>query len=67
MNIETGSENVRTMGEAVKSTAVPGKHTEGYVDAGVISEGASGADKLFLGKILILLKIWMQNQVFFLK
>ena len=31
MNIETASANVRTMGEAVKDAAVPGKQTEGYL------------------------------------
>ena len=51
MNIETASENVRTMGEAMKAAAVPVKHTEGCVEAEVLSEGSSGAAEVFPGKI----------------
>ena len=43
MNIETASANFRTMGEVVKASAVPGKQTEGYIEAGVLSEGSSVA------------------------
>ena len=34
MNLETVSENVRAMGESVKSAAIPGKYTEVYVEEG---------------------------------
>ena len=42
MNIETYSANVRTMYEAVKYAAVTDKQTEGYVEAEVLPEIASG-------------------------
>ena len=42
MNLATDSANVRTIGEAMKAAAVPIKQTEGYVEAEVLSEGASG-------------------------
>ena len=46
MNIETASEMFRTMGEAMKAAFIPSKHTEGYVEAEVLSEGASGEAEL---------------------
>ena len=46
MNIETDSTNVRTMGESMKAAAVPGKDTEGSIEAQIISEGAIGAAEL---------------------
>ena len=50
MNLETDYENVRTMGKYMKAAAVPDKHTERSVDAGVLSEGGSGAAELIPGK-----------------
>ena len=46
MNLETASENVRTMGESMKAATVPGKQTEGSVQSEVLSEGSSGAVEL---------------------
>ena len=66
MSLETASANVRTMGESVKAAAVPSKQTEVCVEAEVIYEGSSGAPELLPKKTLILLKIWMQNQVIIL-
>ena len=43
MNLETASENFRTMGESMKDSAVPGKQTEVSVEAEVIYERASVA------------------------
>ena len=34
------------MGKAMKAAFVPSKHTEGYVEAEVFSEGASGEAEL---------------------
>ena len=43
MNLETDSGYVIKMVEAMKSAAMPGKQNEGYVEAVVLSKGASGA------------------------
>ena len=63
MNLETASENVRTMGEAVKAFFVPSKQTEVYIEAEVLSEGSSGAAEVLPGKTSMLLKIWIHKQV----
>ena len=34
------------MGKAMKAAFVPSKHTEGYVEAEIFSEGASGEAEL---------------------
>ena len=54
------------MGEAVKTDAVPGKHTEGSVEAGVVSEGASGSAEVIPGNTLMILNIWIQKQLLIL-
>ena len=66
MNIETASANVRTMGEAVKAAAVPGKQTEGYIESEILYEGASVSAKVLTKKTLMLLKIFIQKQVLIL-
>ena len=66
MNIETASANVRTMCEAVKSAAVPGKQTEGYIESEILYEGASVSAKVLTKKTLMLLKIFIQKQVLIL-
>ena len=38
MNLESASENIRTMDESVKSYAVPDKHNEEYFEAELIPE-----------------------------
>ena len=43
MNLDTVSENIRTMEEAVKDAAVPDKQTEESVEDELLTEVASGA------------------------
>ena len=66
MNIETASANVRSMSEALKSAAVPGKQTEGYIESEILYEGASVSAKVLTKKTLMLLKIFIQKQVLIL-
>ena len=54
------------MGESVKADAVPGKQTGGFVEAEVLSEGASGEAEVLPVKTLMLLNIWIQKQVLIL-
>ena len=44
MNIETASANVIAMGESMKAADITDKHTEGYVEAEALPEGASVSD-----------------------
>ena len=66
MNIETASANVRSMSEALKSAAVPGKQTEGYIESEILYEGASVSAKLLTKKNVNAPKICIQNQVLIL-
>ena len=43
MNLETASENIRTMGGAVKASTIPGKHTEGSIESEVFYVGSNRA------------------------
>ena len=40
MNMETASENVRPMDEAVKYAAVPNQKNEASIEAGLLPEGS---------------------------
>ena len=47
----------------MKAASVTGKQTEVSVQSEVLSEGSSGAAELILETTLMLMKIWMHNEV----